>query len=195
MTDTSACPRCSSQVDANASWCYRCGTRFQSATTTADSAARPDSSPAANASDAGERGRADTCPNESCNAQIPAGYDHCPYCGRSISRPAQADQAHLELSTPWGTIPLKEGDSLPLGRLPSYSPYARPLAGYTSVSRRHAIITCTDGRAELSDEGSRNGTYHNGHRLITGKGVGLKEGDRISLARQVEITIQHPEQQ
>jgi len=49
----------------------------------------------------------------------------------------------------------------------------------TTVSRRHASITCTAGGFELADLGSTNGTFVNGGRLR--KPTALKPGDEIKF--------------
>jgi adenylate cyclase len=49
-----------------------------------------------------------------------------------------------------------------------------------SVSRRHARFSVSDAGCQLTDLGSRNGTYVNGH-IITS--AGLTDGDRIVLGR------------
>jgi pSer/pThr/pTyr-binding forkhead associated (FHA) protein len=47
-----------------------------------------------------------------------------------------------------------------------------------SVSRRHALIVRQDGQTYLLDDGSRNGTWHNGVRVDRAV---LKDGDTIDL--------------
>jgi DNA-binding winged helix-turn-helix (wHTH) protein len=76
----------------------------------------------------------------------------------------------------WGTsvIPLAEGDRI-LGRDDS----ADVVLPETTVSRRHARITCGDGGATLEDLGSQNGTWVNEQRA-SGP-VPLTDGDRIRL--------------
>jgi pSer/pThr/pTyr-binding forkhead associated (FHA) protein len=48
----------------------------------------------------------------------------------------------------------------------------------TSVSRRHALIVRQDGQTFLLDDGSRNGTWHNGVRVDRAV---LTDGDIIDL--------------
>jgi ATP-binding cassette subfamily B protein len=48
------------------------------------------------------------------------------------------------------------------------------------VSREHAVITTEDGRAELRDAGSRNGTRLNGEPVTEAE---LHDGDRIAIGR------------
>src|SRR4029079_1335725 len=47
-----------------------------------------------------------------------------------------------------------------------------------SVSRRHALIVRQDGQTYLLDDGSRNGTWHNGIRVDRAV---LNDGDTIDL--------------
>ncbi|HWK27085.1 MAG TPA: FHA domain-containing protein [Solirubrobacter sp.] len=47
-----------------------------------------------------------------------------------------------------------------------------------TVSRRHALIVRQDGQTFLLDDGSRNGTWHNGLRIDR---VALQDGDTIHL--------------
>ena len=47
-----------------------------------------------------------------------------------------------------------------------------------SVSRRHALIVRQDGQTYLLDDGSRNGTWHNGVRVDRAV---LNDGDTIDL--------------
>jgi pSer/pThr/pTyr-binding forkhead associated (FHA) protein len=47
-----------------------------------------------------------------------------------------------------------------------------------SVSRRHALIVRQDGQTYLLDDGSRNGTWHNGVRVDRAV---LSDGDTIDL--------------
>jgi pSer/pThr/pTyr-binding forkhead associated (FHA) protein len=47
-----------------------------------------------------------------------------------------------------------------------------------SVSRRHALIVRQDGQTYLLDDGSRNGTWHNGIRVDRAV---LRDGDMIAL--------------
>jgi pSer/pThr/pTyr-binding forkhead associated (FHA) protein len=47
-----------------------------------------------------------------------------------------------------------------------------------SVSRRHALIVRQDGQTYVLDDGSRNGTWHNGIRVDRAV---LRDGDTIAL--------------
>lgn len=76
----------------------------------------------------------------------------------------------------WGSqmVPLATGENF----------IGRALTGTVSVpsskvSRRHACILVSDGRAVLEDVGSRNGTYVDDRRINAP--VELKNGDRIRI--------------
>ncbi len=58
----------------------------------------------------------------------------------------------------------------------------------TNLSRRHALVECFDGIAEISDCGSRNGTELNG-AAVTGAAL-LSDGDTIRLGGSTEIKVQ-----
>lgn len=80
-------------------------------------------------------------------AQGTASRPHGPSC-----------QASPVLIWPWGTItPL--GHAVAIGRDPAFSSYAEHLAADGKVSRRHAVLTPTDGGVLVQDLGSANGTY------------------------------------
>ncbi len=49
------------------------------------------------------------------------------------------------------------------------------------ISRRHARITGRNGRHEIEDLGSTNGTRVNGKKLGIGQKVRLKPGDRVTI--------------
>ncbi|MBU0702789.1 MAG: FHA domain-containing protein [Chloroflexi bacterium] len=49
------------------------------------------------------------------------------------------------------------------------------------ISRRHARVTGRNGRHEIEDLGSTNGTQVNGKKLGIGQKVRLKSGDRVTL--------------
>ena len=52
------------------------------------------------------------------------------------------------------------------------------------VSRKHAVVVCERGVAQLEDIGSRNGTYVNrGAKLAVGERVLLNDGDEIVVGK------------
>lgn len=86
----------------------------------------------------------------------------------------------------WGDreILLGEGEHL-LGRAPD----ASVRIDSTSVSRRHARIVVSAGRAVLEDLGSKNGTWWRGRRIATPSE--LADGDVITIGSAV-LTFRAP---
>lgn len=80
----------------------------------------------------------------------------------------------------WGAreIPLAEGEHV-LGRAPG----ASICIDSTKVSRHHARIVVSNGRAMLEDLGSKNGTYLRGKRLEAP--AELSDGDLVCLGTVV----------
>ena len=76
----------------------------------------------------------------------------------------------------WGSqfVPLRQGENV-VGRAPDLL----ITIPSSKVSRRHARIVVSDGRAILDDLGSRNGTYLGGRRIDAA--IELKNGDRIGI--------------
>lgn len=76
----------------------------------------------------------------------------------------------------WGSqfVPLAHGENV-IGRAPD----VLITIPSSKVSRRHARIVVSDGRAVLEDLASRNGTYLGGRRIEAA--VELKNGDRIGI--------------
>jgi len=73
-------------------------------------------------------------------------------------------------------IALREGENI-LGRLDEGVAWLES----PTVSRRHARIVVTDGKATLEDLGSKNGTFLRGKRLTSP--AFLSDGDEILLGR------------
>ena len=57
---------------------------------------------------------------------------------------------------------------------------AEPESRY--LSREHALIEATENGCRLRDEGSTNGTFVNGDRLIPGQWIVLNDGDEVRFA-------------
>ena len=102
--------------------------------------------------------------------------------------------AVLRISFPAGNVEVPAGTSVLLGRDPAESLVAAAFDGCHNVSRRHALITVDDaGHATIKDEGSTNGTFVNGDRLLPGVDVRLVDGDTIRLAADVTGTVALPD--
>jgi hypothetical protein len=92
----------------------------------------------------------------------------------------------LQISFPAGNVEVPAGTSILLGRDPAESLVAAAFDGCENVSRRHAMILVDDaGHATIRDEGSTNGTFVNGDRLLPGVDVRLVDGDTVRLAADV----------
>jgi hypothetical protein len=75
--------------------------------------------------------------------------------------------------TPRMILPLR--DCVVIGR----SPLSDFVVADQTVSARHAVLTYIDGSWALKDEGSRNGTYINGWRVVDQ--IVVRPGDELSL--------------
>jgi pSer/pThr/pTyr-binding forkhead associated (FHA) protein len=133
----------------------------------------------------------------------------CPNCGTPVQDPADVICVHcraplpgmrrrpslvvLRISFPTGNVDVPAGTSVILGRDPAQSLVAAAFGQYDNVSRRHATIMVDDsGRASIRDEGSTNGTFVNGDRVLPGSEVRLVDGDRIRLAADVTGDVSLP---
>jgi pSer/pThr/pTyr-binding forkhead associated (FHA) protein len=155
-----------------------------------------------------------TCPD--CSAQVGPSDLICFTCGANLPRvqavpdeplpitvaqkAMSAERARLissavlRISFPAGNVEVPAGTSVLLGRDPAESLVAAAFDGCDNVSRRHALITVDDsGRATIRDEGSTNGTFVNGDRLLPGIEVRLVDGDSIRLAADVtgQVALPH----
>jgi pSer/pThr/pTyr-binding forkhead associated (FHA) protein len=99
----------------------------------------------------------------------------------------------LQISFPAGNVEVPAGTSILLGRDPAESLVAAAFDGCENVSRRHATIMVDDsGHATIRDEGSTNGTFVNGDRLLPGIDVRLVDGDIVRLAADVTGKVTLP---
>ncbi len=112
-----------------------------------------------------------------------------PELARSIS------SSVLQISFPAGNVEVPAGTSILLGRDPAESLVAAAFDGCENVSRRHALVMVDDvGHATIRDEGSTNGTFVNGDRLLPGVDVRLVDGDTVRLAADVTGKVTLPSQ-
>jgi pSer/pThr/pTyr-binding forkhead associated (FHA) protein len=99
----------------------------------------------------------------------------------------------LQISFPAGNVEVPAGTSILLGRDPAESLVAAAFDGCENVSRRHATIMVDDsGHATIRDEGSTNGTFVNGDRLLPSLDVRLVDGDIVRLAADVTGKVTLP---
>ena len=81
---------------------------------------------------------------------------------------------HFRLTWEGGDVPLAEGENV-LGRVEEAAAWIES----ASVSRRHARILISEGKARLEDLGSKNGTFLNGGKITSA--VVLADGDEMRL--------------
>jgi pSer/pThr/pTyr-binding forkhead associated (FHA) protein len=77
-----------------------------------------------------------------------------------------------------GEFPLKPGKQIVVGR----SSELDMVLVEDMVSRKHAKISCTEGKILIEDLGSTNGTFVNGEKI---KQARLKEGDRVLIGTSI----------
>ncbi|HEX3963436.1 MAG TPA: FHA domain-containing protein [Trebonia sp.] len=143
-------------------------------------------------------GRTPYCPN--CGAQVQDPADVvCVQCRQPLPGPTgrrRISQVVLRIAFPTGNVDVPAGTSVILGRDPAQSLVAAAFNQYDNVSRRHATVMVDDsGRASIRDEGSTNGTFVNGDRVLPGSEVRLVDGDRIRLAADVTGDVSLPREQ
>src|ERR1700733_7547247 len=113
-----------------------------------------------------------------CGANLP----HAPFPDDDIPSPTVSQQyirqgetgsrgrpslVLLRIAFPTGNVDVPAGPSVILGRDPAQSLVAAAFEQYDNVSRKHATVVVDDGgRATIRDEGSTNGTFVNGERVM-----------------------------
>jgi DNA-binding winged helix-turn-helix (wHTH) protein len=100
------------------------------------------------------------------------------FCGEACELPRRSRPAGsaAQCRLIWGDreIALRDGENI-LGR----DPEATAWIDRNSVSRRHARIAVSGGRAVIEDMGSKNGTFVSGKRI--GQPTPLSSGDEVTL--------------
>jgi len=183
------CPDCGVKVQPEDLICFRCGANLPH-TPYAD-----DDIPSPTVSQQYLRpgdGRA-MCPNCGAMVQDPADVV-CTNCRQPLpGGRRRISPVVLRIAFPTGNVDVPAGTSVILGRDPAQSLVAAAFNQYDNVSRRHATIMVDDsGRASIRDEGSTNGTFVNGDRVLPGSEVRLVDGDRIRLAADVTGDVSLP---
>ena len=139
-----------------------------------------------------------------CGANLP----HAPFPDDDIPSPTVSQQyirqgetgarrrpslVLLRIAFPTGNVDVPAGTSVILGRDPAQSLVAAAFEQYDNVSRKHATVVVDDaGRATIRDEGSTNGTFVNGERVMPYTEVRLVDGDQIRLAADVTGDVSLP---
>lgn len=116
--------------------------------------------------------------------------------------PEKPEKAAIYFPDMGKTLELKEGKEYIIGRAHEGQPMVpdidlTPFKGYQwGISRMHASLKITPGKATITDLGSSNGTWHKGERIPPNEQKELTHGDIILLGRlQIQILIpdQNPE--
>jgi DNA-binding winged helix-turn-helix (wHTH) protein len=100
-----------------------------------------------------------------------------------VSKPAARPAVHWLTANDLERLPLVDGENV-IGR----DPQTNLLLDYATVSRRHARISVSDGRAVIEDLGSKNGTSVTGRTVV--EPAELRDGDRIGFGKVV-LTYRH----
>jgi len=103
------------------------------------------------------------------------GYAFCGVVTDDAPRRRSARRGlHFRLTWEGGDVSLTEGENV-LGRVEDAAAWIES----ASVSRRHARILISEGKARLEDLGSKNGTFLNGRKITSA--VALADADEIRL--------------
>jgi DNA-binding winged helix-turn-helix (wHTH) protein len=103
------------------------------------------------------------------------GYAFCGVVTDDAPRRRSARRGlHFRLTWEGGDVSLTEGENV-LGRVEDAAAWIES----ASVSRRHARILISEGKARLEDLGSKNGTFLNGRKIASA--VALADDDEIRL--------------
>jgi hypothetical protein len=97
----------------------------------------------------------------------------------------------LRLLFPGGErVSVEPGVRVRLGREPLLCPAVTFLAAHDKLSRVHAtVVVEPDGSAWITDEGSTNGTFLHGYRLVPEQRAALRPGDTVRLAADVTVRV------
>jgi DNA-binding winged helix-turn-helix (wHTH) protein len=105
------------------------------------------------------------------------GYAFCGVVTDDAPRKSAARRGlHFRVTWEGGDVSLAEGENV-LGRVEEAAAWVES----ASVSRRHARILISEGKARLEDLGSKNGTFLNGRKITSA--VALADADEIRLGQ------------
>lgn len=102
------------------------------------------------------------------------------------ARPAPSEGDPV-LRFPWGPISLGAG-TLIVGRSHPES-CGGPIEDFANVSRRHALVTASDGGLFVEDQASTNGTTVNGVRISAYERHPLTDGDTVGFGAELRAVV------
>lgn len=108
------------------------------------------------------------------------------------AEPVATEHIRAILNWPWGQK-TELTEHLNIGREFGFSPFARELAPYTHMSRRHAELLVYGDGVWVRDLGSRNGTFVNGEEVPKGQAFLIDSDSELrfgpNLAVHLKISI------
>jgi hypothetical protein len=131
------------------------------------------------------------CPH--CGKKHPSTIWSCPETGGDLSGTAgakvqsPASCATAQLSIDGGSEIQLTGEGRQVGRDDFDRTASTQDLQY--ISRRHLLISVSDGTYYIEDPGSKNGTIVNGTDITGREKQALKDGDRIELGKVVTLTF------
>ncbi|MGI5459533.1 FHA domain-containing protein [Streptomyces sp. CA-249302] len=125
-----------------------------------------------------------------CLRELPSDDGAAPPGGDALRTTLERPVTSLRLSFDTGTLEVRPGQEVVLGRRPEYTESAPLLAAYDNVSRMHATVGLdSDGSAWLRDERSANGTWADEIPVPQGQARPLQDGSVIRLASNVSARV------
>jgi hypothetical protein len=122
------------------------------------------------------------------NADVLDGFHLQLSLQKDVPHSSRKTKAHAYLETDTGqTFPL-ESDSIMIGRKDVKRGVLvdvdlSPLDSRKIISRKHALLEEKNGQWTLTDQGSVNGTWLNGHQLPARDAYPIQDGDEIVFGR------------
>lgn len=107
------------------------------------------------------------------------------------TEPAGPAVAYLLAASGHGQDIVVYAGTMTIGRRP---PSDHVIAEDPYVSGRHASITASDGKLEITDLGSTNGTFVNGQRLAPNTPIALAAGDEVAIGQGKYVVSMAPEE-
>lgn len=108
--------------------------------------------------------------------------------GRTVLDSDKPEQASIDILVCGRRITVKDGQPLRLGRQDDLET-AAVFRDAPNVSRLHAVLRFEDGRLHVTDTGSSNKTFVDGHPLPPDREYEIRHGQQLRLASNVPVEI------